>query len=287
MKHIKSHFKLTKGQRNGILFLLLVIISLQLVIYLLNARTPTNYIEDAELSELESRLDSLKSIKRDLKQTITIQPFNPNFLTDYRGYVLGMSTNEIDRILEYRKTGEWINSTSDFQKISGISDSLMVKIQPYLKFPDWVENENRQTSKPSTSAKRKLDLNTASAEDLKKVNGIGEVLAERIIKYRNTLNGSFASIIELENVYGLQPEVIGIIVESFEIKSPRAINSLDLNSAEREQLVTIPYIDYEVAHRIIEYRTLHEGFKSLEELKSVKGFPINKFEQIKLYLQLY
>ena len=56
--------------------------------------------------------------------------------------------------------------------------------------------------------------------------------------------------------------------------------------ATREQLVTIQYIDYEIAKNIIEERTLLEGFKSLDELTKVKDFPSHKIEIIKLYLTL-
>jgi competence protein ComEA len=51
-------------------------------------------------------------------------------------------------------------------------------------------------------------------------------------------------------------------------------------------LVTIKYIDYEIAHNIIEQRTLREGFKTLDELTKVKGFPIKKSEIIRLYLTI-
>jgi len=51
-------------------------------------------------------------------------------------------------------------------------------------------------------------------------------------------------------------------------------------------LVTIRHIDYEIAYNIIEARTLREGFKSFEELKKVKDFPVNKIEIIKLSLTL-
>ncbi len=41
-----------------------------------------------------------------------------------------------------------------------------------------------------------------------------------------------------------------------------------------------------LAHAIIEQRTLREGFKSFEELTKVKDFPVHKIEIIKLYLSL-
>ena len=116
--------------------------------------------------------------------------------------------------------------------------------------------------------------------------GVGEKLSERIIKYRSKFNGGFISDIQLSEVYGLSPEVIERIKNDFTVKTPRVIKTFNLNSATRDELVTIQYIDYEIAHHIIEERTLREGFKSLDDLLKVEDFPIKKIDIIKLYLYL-
>jgi len=48
----------------------------------------------------------------------------------------------------------------------------------------------------------RLNLNTATAEDLQMIPGIGPVLAERIVTYRQE-NGDFLAINELKNVQGI------------------------------------------------------------------------------------
>ncbi|GAA1738136.1 hypothetical protein GCM10009809_36550 [Isoptericola hypogeus] len=52
-----------------------------------------------------------------------------------------------------------------------------------------------------------LDLNTAQAPDLDALPGIGPVLAERIVAWRDD-NGSFTSVDELEEVSGIGPSVL-------------------------------------------------------------------------------
>ena len=51
-----------------------------------------------------------------------------------------MSSEEIDRLLDYRKQNKWINSKEEFKKVTKVSDSLLDQISSYFKFPDWVAN---------------------------------------------------------------------------------------------------------------------------------------------------
>jgi len=51
-------------------------------------------------------------------------------------------------------------------------------------------------------ALQKVDVNTATEEQLVEVKGIGEVLAQRIVEYRLTHN-SFDSLEELSNIKGV------------------------------------------------------------------------------------
>ena len=47
-----------------------------------------------------------------------------------------------------------------------------------------------------------VDINHGSTEDLQRVPGIGPVLAERVIRYRQE-NGNFSSIRDIQNVKGI------------------------------------------------------------------------------------
>jgi len=288
---IKSHFKFTKKQRSGIFLLLLLIIIFQCIYFFTSFSSEEISVNQPELEIFQNEIDSLRLVEIKNRKP-KIFPFNPNYITDYKGYTLGMTNEEIDRLLKFRETNKWVNSSKEFQNVTKISDSLLDVISAYFKFPDWVTDTKfknaftYQNNNLPKSYNEKIDLNTATVIQLRKVNGIGEKLSERIINYRNKFAGGFIAGVQLQDIYGLTPEVIERVLNQFIVKTPRQIIKFNLNNVNRDQLVTIQHIDYELAYEIIEQRTLREGYKSFEDLKKVKDFPVNKIEIIKLYLTL-
>ena len=291
---MKSHFQFSNKQRSGIFLLVLIIIGIECVYLFTDFSNDEIPVNQNELDTFRNELDSLRLIEIENSKP-KIYPFNPNYITDYKGYTLGMSNEEIDRLHQFRESNRWVNSVKEFQNVTEVSDSLLATMSPYFKFPDWVTNPKPKVNSnnnsysnnntPKTFA-QKIDLNKATASQLKEVYGVGEKLSERIIAYRSKFIGGFIADVQLLEVYGLSTEVIERIKNDFTVKTPRAINTFNLNTATRDELVTIQYIDYEVANNIIEERTLRDGFKSIEELTKVEDFPINKIEIIKLYLHL-
>lgn len=56
---------------------------------------------------------------------------------------------------------------------------------------------------------------------------------------------------------------------------------ISINSADIDELILLPGIGESTAFRIIEYRELNGGFKTLEELLNVKGIGDKKFAKIR------
>lgn len=286
----KSLFMFSKSQQRGIFLLILIILGLFSVYFFVDFSSDEFEYNKEELDKFQKEIDSLKLVEIENGKP-KIFPFNPNFITDFKGYTLGMSVEEIDRLLEFRKQNKWIYSAKHFQQVTQVSDSLLNVISPYFKFPDWIRNPKTNPSKGyqtdyQKSDAQKIDLNKATALQLQRIYGVGEKLSQRIIRYRNRFVGGFIADVQLQDVYGLTPEVIDRITKEFTVKTPGQIQKINLNTATIDELVTIQHIDYDLAYNIIEQRTLRDGFKSFDELTKVKDFPVHKIDIIKLYLSL-
>ncbi|WP_272973374.1 MULTISPECIES: ComEA family DNA-binding protein [Croceibacter] len=284
---MKSHFVFSKSERNGIFLLVTIILVLQLAYWLIPFPKYIAPKDTPELVRFQQKVDSLKQLK--IKENTPKQyPFNPNFITDYKGYTLGMSTQEIDRLLAYRKQNKWVNSKKDFQDVTKVSDSLLNTFSHLFKFPDFITNPKKKkvfAKDRKLSYKDKIDLNKATALQLQEVYGIGPYYSEKIIAYRTKLNG-FSDNVQLKDVYGLEPNVINNILKKFTVKTPVNIKKININTAKVTDLSELPNLNYEIARQIIKYRELNGEFNDINQLKSIAEFPIEKFDRIQLYLTL-
>lgn len=300
MKYLNSYFFwYNKSQRNGILFLLLLIVLFQGIYLFINFFSDNlQDVNNEKILAFEKKIDSLKCIKVKNRKT-KIYPFNPNYITDFKGYQLGMSTDEIDRLHNFRKQNKWINSISDFKLVTKVSDSVLTKISPYFKFPDWVIKKKRSNNKDLSFQQKKkfqlkdsqpnkiistVNINDATDKDFETITGIGEVLSKRIIKYRSKLQG-FSYQSQLYEVWGLDKKVAKKVLEIFKIVEKPNIKKINVNVASFKEVLSNPYIDYELCKKIFDYRDEIAEFQDISELKNINGFPVNKYDRIILYLE--
>ena len=280
MKNIKSHFKFTKEQRSGIFLLVLVIVLLQAGYYCViqGCNNEMQPINDQLVQQYNKEVDSVQL--ENARKTREMKPFNPNYISDYKGYLLGMSVAEIDRLHAFRAKGSFVNSATEFQRVTKVPDSVLMIIAPYFKFPDWVKRDIKKKSKVKV-----LDMNKASAKDIVRVIDGNWQLANRIVKFRKRLGG-FLEMSQLDDVYGMSPKTRDLLCRHFRLKSIPEIKKINLNLADLSELTSIVYINDSLAIEIIEERLLRDGFQNLDELKYVEGFPIGKLKHIKLYLTI-
>lgn len=275
--------------------MLAVIVSLQAAYFILGG----NLLGKSEIrlpvdSVLQAQLEARKQ-RRSQKDTVPIYPFNPNFISDFKGYTLGMNVTELDKLHAFRATGKFISSKDEFQKITGISDSLLNTISPYFKFPNWSyahkgSGQAKEGSGIATVAmtKKKVvykDLNSATAKELTAIRGVGPKLSARIVKFRDALNG-FLVKEQLYDVYGLEPQVVHRLFEEFDVLKIPAIQKININTATASELASLLYLNYDLANKIVAYRAVVGTIESFDELITIENFPADKIDRIALYLSL-
>jgi len=285
-----SFFYFNRNQRKGLFVFFILIFLLQGIYFFVSFKD--NFIEtDENIEETQwlsnqKRIDSLENID---KPTYKTYPFNPNFITDFKGYQLGMSVEEIDRLIEFRKTDKYVNSAKEFQQVTQVSDSLLAIISPYFKFPKWTKNSKKQDKKfnkteITTTEIAIKDINTSTQEDLMKIRGIGEKLSERIIKYRTNL-GSFVSTKQLSEIYGLSEEIIEELQKYFIVEDISALKKIRINELSIKELGVFPYFKYPISKEIVAYRSKNGTIQNIEDLTKIPSFPIDKIEIIAVYLE--
>ena len=289
--NFKQYFTFNKEQRVGLAALVGLIVMFQLAYFLIDFSSKKIITkEDQEWLSMQTEIDSIKAITND--NAYKIYPFNPNFITDFKGYKLGMNIVEIDRLLAFRKTNQYVNSAKEFQNVTKVSDSLLAVISPFFKFPDWVNNKKEYPKYEKSnfvdfSKKDKiviLDINQASKQDLIKIYGIGDAISDRILKEKDKL-GAFVSMEQLSEVWGLSPEVITQLNSHFKASTSSQVKKIDINNLPIKELIKFPYFKYTLAKEIVTYRSMNSGIKNIEDLTKIKGFPVDKIKIIALYLE--
>ena len=294
MKKIKSYFMFSREHRSGIFLLLLIIILFQVAwhFYDFSPKTAKPSEKEMQWLAMQNEIDSLKQISNNKKYEI--KPFNPNFITDYKGSVLGMSVVEIDRLHKFRELDKYVNSAKEFQQVTKVSNELLNKISPHFKFPDWVTNKNNSKytvySNPNFKkfpAKKAIvpkDINLASKEEIMEVYGIGDKISDVILQEKQKF-GAFASIEQLQYVWGVSPEAYQDIQKRFFVGQNPSINKIDINNLSIKELSKFPYFDYNLARQIVIYRSANDDIKNIEDLTKIKGMPNEKLKIIALYLE--
>ncbi len=288
----KSFLHFTKNQQKGVLGLFSIIIILQIVYYFVDfseVHKPSK--EEQTWLALQTKIDTNAVIEK--KYEYKIYPYNPNFLTDFKGAKLGMSVKQIDRLLTFRKLGKFANSPKEFQKVTGISDSLLNAMSPNFKFPDWVTNKQNNSNfvnnyktyekYPKKESLNIIDINQATKEDLMKISGIGEALSDRILKQKEVFGG-FVSMEQMNDIWGLSPEVLKSLNQYFKISTLPKINKININNASIKELSSFYYFKYPISKNIMVYRSMNGNLK-IEDLTNIKAFPVDKLKIIALYLE--
>jgi competence ComEA-like helix-hairpin-helix protein len=140
--------------------------------------------------------------------------------------------------------------------------------------------EKKNVKKPSV---KEININRATAEELRVLRGVGPVLSERIVKYRSALGG-FARTNQLYEVFGLDSSVVDYNLDNLYIDG--RVGTICVNTCSYLELVSHPYIGPREARAILGFVKEVRPFSSTAEIEGVNEISSDKFRKIVPYLSI-
>lgn len=295
----KDYFYFTRGERKGIIILIISIVSvIGFNFYLSQTEVETDNVSDEELETCKEFIASVRE-KEQSKRTnryhkeereIVLVPFDPNIADSATFVRLGLRPYIAHNILRYRAKGGKFPTPEAFAKIYGIEEEQFRALSPYIiigeefqfrkdTFRLHASIETKDTPKLFKYPKGTvIDLNEADTTELKKIPGIGSGTAARIVYYRKKLGG-FYKVTQLQEL----SHVSDSLNHWFKIKNI-PIHRINLNKANVEKLCAHPYINFYQAKVIAEYKKKKGGLKSLKQLALYEEFTAKDMERLEHYV---
>lgn len=265
-KKSRAYDQFSKKERLGILAFVVIVLLLLLTPYLIPLQPlPDLSVMTKQGKKWKAMLDDEHNTEETHPNTIPLYPFDPNNLSIEEWQRLGVPVGVAKRIINYVNKGGQFRKPEDLRKIWGMPQLMADRLIPYVR-----TNYKEPHFKQITRNIQAIDINTADLEAWKSLPGIGEVLAERIIKYREQSDG-FSNMEELSAVYGLKDSLLKQLAPYLQIHQS-SLKKLPLNRASAYQIVSKTGISIEVAKAIVRRRQEQGWFTEMDQLLEVPGF---------------
>ncbi len=218
---------------------------------------------------------------------LTPYPFDPNQMDKGAWEKLGLTTSQVRMLMNFQNKGGTFRSKADFRKMYCISPNEYEVLAPYIQLPDSSEKKSSNFTANNPWKEKEqvmVEINSAQLEDFTKLKGIGEYFAQKIIAYRNALGG-FLRIDQLLEVPKMDSSRYLQILPNLTI-NPNAIRKKNVNTATFEELSSHPYLGYNIALSITNYRQIHGRFASLPDIKKSALVTEKVYQRVSPYLKV-
>lgn len=215
--------------------------------------------------------------------------FDPNTISFHDWQRLGLNDRTSKTILNYVSKGGKFYQPEDLKKIWGMPEGFYERVKDYIMitsvqrktYPKYEERPKfeRENRKPVV-----VDVNEADTSAFIALPGIGSKLSARIVSFREKLGG-FHSVEQIGETYGLPDSTFQKIKGRLQVDG-KGLRKINVNTATKDELKVHPYIKWNLANAIVEYRNQHGAFKSLEELMNITLIDEKTFQKIIYYLTL-
>lgn len=212
--------------------------------------------------------------------------FDPNTATLNEWLRLGLNERTSKTILKYVSKGGKFYKPEDLMRIWSMPEGFYERVKGYINITSVTRNYSVYESKPFVREERKpvmVGINGAETSAFIALPGIGSKLSARIVNFREKLGG-FHSVEQIGETWGLPDSTFQKIRSRLQVDGE--VRKLNVNTATKDELKAHPYIRWNLANAIVEYRNQHGAFKSLEELKHIALVYEATFGKMAPYLSL-
>ena len=222
--------------------------------------------------------------------TGTMFYFDPNTLDAAGWQKLGIKDKTIASMQKYISKGGRFREPEDLNKVWGLRDDEKERLIPYVRIvgqaqPTYTNNYTPYEKKPyEKKIIAAVDINAGDSSAFDALPGIGGGFSRRIINFRNKLGG-FYKVEQVAETFGLPDSVFQKIKPLLKI-SGNDVKKMNVNTAKEEELKAHPYIRWQLAKVITEYKKQHGDFKNLEDLKKIMVIDVETYNKISLYLTI-
>ena len=311
-QRIGEYFTFTRKERIGILTIVVLIVLVWIFPQVIKSSKSQMPIGDTSwitaISNLEPKgNDSTNSVaagnetlndmvydqtaKRTNEMEHKLFPFDPNTIPPDVWRKLGVREKTIVTIQNYLNKGGHFNSAGDLKKIYGMHPNEFARLEPYIQIRSKSEADISRSSGEVQSSSQvhkigysSVEINTADTAALIALPGIGSKLATRIINFRDKLGG-FYSIDQVSETYGLPDSTFQRIKPWLKLESV-SLKKININTATKDELKSHPYVRWNLANAIAEYRNQHGKFSFVEDLKKVAAITEDIFAKIRPYVSV-
>ena len=220
--------------------------------------------------------------------TGTMFYFDPNTLDAAGWQKLGIKDKTIASMQNYLSKGGRFKEPGDLRKVWGLRDDEKERLIPYVRIaavaqPTYTNNYTPYEKKPyEKKVIAPVDINAGDSAAFDALPGIGGGYSRRIINFRNRLGG-FYKVEQIAETFGLPDSVFQKIKPLLKI-SGNDVKKLNINTAKEEELKAHPYIRWQLAKVITEYKKQHGDFKTLQDLKKIMTIDEETYNKISPYL---
>lgn len=213
-------------------------------------------------------------------------PFDPNTLSLDGWQKLGLNQRTIRILNNYRAKGGRFYKPEDLKKIWSMPEGFYDRVKNYINIPS-SEKQYSQTNNTKQRPENKiavLNINEADTAAFIALPGIGSKLANRIVNFRERLGG-FHSVDQIGDTYGLPDSTFQKLKQYF-VAEKTAVKQFNINTSSKDDLKSHPYIRWNLANAIVEYRNQHGSYTSLEDLYNIALINDSIFKKIAPYITI-